>query len=438
MKRYIVILVSLLLATQVVSAQEKVVESSANSAPAWIGVSQRDHIIVSAEHATLDGAKKQCLANIHQNIINSVAVNVSSQELSYDAQTMTSEYASVVQSYESRVETIAAKLPFIQGITLDKAEIYWKKIFNKAENTYRYELHAKYPFSTQERNALIAEYNKIEKEHTDKFQMLKDEFDTFTEVEFITRAVNDLRALHDYFIDQTRKNEAKALMDNYRKLTSAISIVPYYSTLGEIEFYLNLSGRRMVTSRRPTIKSEYATQIECSTIEDNLYRISYNYEYCQPEDDNKIEVSFQFGSGSVARHTFYFDVSKTQMEVVPFGQIELDVKMVNATAPEIGQKISCDQIAQIKGWLNLRSKQNTTFKVTGINVSFDGIRIRVNSDLNVEFEGKGSHKLSFDVESDSDSIVRKDGIATGTVTIVNKETRKSEEVRFNLPYKIIL
>lgn len=438
MKRYIILFVSLLLATQFVSAQEKVVESSANSAPEWIGVSQRGYIVVSAEHATLDGAKKQCLANIYQNIISSVAVNISSQELSYDAQTITNEYASVVQSYESRVETIAAQLPFVQGITIDKAEIYWKKIFNKAENTYRYELHAKYPFTMAERNALIAEYNKIEQEHVDKFQELKDAFHTFTEVEYITRAVNDLRALHDYFIDQARKNEAKALMDNYRKLYNSISITPYYAALGEIEFYLNLSGRRMVTSRRPVIKSEYATQIECSAGSDNIYRLTYDYEYCQPEDDNKIDVSFQLGSGAVARHTFYFDVSKTRMEVVPFGLVELDVKLVNATTPEEGEAIPSSQIAQIKGWLDLRSKQNTAFKVTGINISFDGIRVRVNSELSAEFEGKGNHKLSFDVEGNSQSIVRKDGIATGTVTILNKETRKSEDVRFSLPYKIVL
>lgn len=438
MKRYTILLLSLLLATQFVSAQQKVVESSADKAPAWVGISVDNFIIVSAEHSTLDGAKSACLTTIQQSIINSVAVNITSSEQSYDAMMNNGYGESITHSYESRVETIAARLPFIQGITLDKAEIYWKKLYDKSDKTYKYEVHAKYPFSSMERRALVDQYNAIEKEKSDKFQEIKDAFSTFTEVEYITRAMNDLKALYEYFMDQNRKADVKALMENYRKCYSAISIVPQHTDLGEIVFYLNLEGRRMVTSRRPNIKSEYATQIECSPIEDNLYRITYNYDNCLPEDDNKIDISYHFANNAVARHTFYFDVAKDIIEVVPFGQVELDVKLVNAATIKDGDTIESKEIAKIEGWLDLRAKQDTPFKVTSINISFDGLNFRVKPELNEAFEGKGTHRLGFEVESSSDAIKRRNGVAKGIVTIVNAKTNKSSEVRFNLPYKIIL
>ena len=427
-----------LLATSNLSAQQKVVESSAKRAPEWIGISQTNYIIVSAEHATLDGAKSACLANIQQSIISSIAVHVTSTEQSYDAMTQTKYNEDITHSYESRVEAVAMRLPFIQGITIDKAEIYWKKIYDKSDKSYKYEMHAKYPFSALERNRLLEEFDAMEKEHNDKFAQIKEAFSTFTDVEYIARAITDLSALHEYYIDNARKAEVTALKENYRKLYSAISIVPYYNELGDIVFYLNLDGRRMVTSRRPVIKSEYASEIELSAIEDNLYRIAYNYEYCQPEDDNKIEISYQFASNAVARHTFYFDVSKNRVEVAPFGQIELDVELVPAAVVEEDAAIPSTQIAKIEGYLDLRCKQQSPFRVTGINISFDGLNIRVKPEIDKEFEGKGNHRLGFEVESKFDTIKRREGIATGTITVVNTETNKSAEIRFHLPYKIIL
>ena len=287
----------LLLATQGIYAQEKVVERSSKKAPQWVGVSIADHIVVSAEAKTLSEAKDKCIADIRQSIINSVATNISSKELTLDTQTINGQTTDVLRRYESQVQAIAAKLPFVTGVSLDDAEIYWQKIYNKREKSYKYEVHAKYPFSLLKRNSLIMEYLKQEQEQNEKYHALKSEFSTFTEIEFINRAIAELKALEQYFVDQKRKDEAKVLASNYHKLYSQISIVPYHNALGEIVYYLNLEGRRMTTSRRPNIKSQYATSISFAPAEQNMYRITYNYDNCQDNDENKIEVIHNFASG---------------------------------------------------------------------------------------------------------------------------------------------
>ncbi|MBO7189731.1 MAG: hypothetical protein J6V55_04010 [Alistipes sp.] len=431
MKRVILICLSLLLSHTYLSAQEKVVESSAKRAPEWIGTTESGYIITSAESATLEEARRTCLANIQQSIITGVAVNISSVETLYDSQYVDGDNYYVSSSYESRVKAVATKLPYLQGITLDDADIYWKKIFDKADKSHKYEVHVKYPFSAQQRNAIVSEFKRIEKEHNDKLQEITEAFSTFTEVEYIAQAMNDLDALNTYYFDEVRQSEVLALKENYRRLYSAISITPYYSSLGEILYSLNLNGRRVTTARRPVIKSEYATEIEYSATEDNLYRITYNYEYCQPEDDNKIEVTYQFGGSAIARYTFYIDLSADHIEVIPFGEIEVDVKMVV-------DETTGKQTTHLKGFMNLRAKQDTKFRITGINILFNNISLRVNTTLDTAFEGKGNHRLCFEADSAIESMNRKDGIASGTITLLNAETNKSEDIRFSLPYRVIL
>lgn len=288
-------------------AQDKVVEKSSRRAPSWLGLSEPEYIITSAENETLDGAKAQCLANIRQSIVSSVAVNVSSTESYKESISMNNDSMDANRKYDTEIESIAASLPFVSDILLDDAEIYWRKLYNRKSKTYRYEVHAKYPFSTFKRNELIEEFMAQDKEQYDKYLALKQGYDSdFTEVEYIDRAISELHALRKYFFDSKRQNEVDALVSSYRRLYKAISIVPYSEKLGEIVYYLELNGRRVTCSRKATLKSEYATNLQVRAIEDNLYKITYNYNYCLPQDENTIIVTQKFNSGS-AKNTFYFD-----------------------------------------------------------------------------------------------------------------------------------
>lgn len=297
----------LLLVSALMFGQIKVVEKSAKRVPSWLGLSEIGYIITSGESETLDEAKAHCLANIRQSIISSVAVNLTSVETYHEVADMSGKSSDINRKYQSDIEAIAASLPYISNIHIDKAEIYWRKLYDKKERTYRYEVHAKYPFSSLEREMLIAEFKAQEQEQYNKFLALKDDYSSdFTEVEFIDRAISELHALRKYFIDAKRQNEVDALVSNYRRLYKAISIVPYSEKLGEIIYYLELDGRRVTYSKKPTAKSEFATNIQVRAMEGSLYKITYRYDYCLPEDENTIEVTLKFNSGT-AKNTFYFD-----------------------------------------------------------------------------------------------------------------------------------
>ena len=137
MKRCIGIICMLLSFVQLSLAQVKVVETSSKRAPEWIGVTVLDHITVSAESETLDGAKERCLADIRQSVITGIAVYVSSEEYAVDYQVSNNGTNANRKMYSSQVQSIAAKIPSISGVSLNESEIYWKKLYNKSNKSKR-------------------------------------------------------------------------------------------------------------------------------------------------------------------------------------------------------------------------------------------------------------------------------------------------------------
>ena len=109
--------------------------------------------------------------------------------------------------------------------------------------------------------------------------------------------------------------------------------------------------------------------------------------------------------------------------------------MVEATAEQV---IAGEKPAKISGWIDLRSKYETPFEVLHINFSASGTRIRVNSDIKASFEGKGNHRLAFNVEGKYLPTESSSSMARGVITILNKATNKQEEIKFYLPYKIVI
>lgn len=426
MKHRLLIALSALLALHAATAQEKVLESSAKKAPVWIGTTEAGSIIVSAEEPTLDAAQKRCLNDVRQSIVNAVCVNIRSEETLTERQTEYTVASDIYRRYESQLKTVAGRLPFITGISISDAETYWEKRYMKRDKRTYYICHVRYPFPITRRNALIAEFLRQDREQYAKLTALKERFDTFTQIEAIDRAITELEPLIAYFFDDMRRDEAVALQRNYRKLYTMISTVACGNELGEHTFCFTLNGRRVTTSRRPTVQSQWATGIVITPTDEGRYRVTYNYEMCPDDMENSIELIYLLG-GQVVRHSFTFDVRQDKMSVIPCGTLELDLTPHGNAA---------DSCATVTGWLDLRSKYEAPFEVMGLNLSVEGIGDRIYTDLLARFEGKGTHRLGFRFDGPFSITTRRAALTQGVITLRNVQTGESRDVRFALPYKI--
>lgn len=466
MKKLIFLCCALFLGMQLSAAQEKVLERSAKKAPDWIGVARPGQLIVSAADKTLDAARKRCFSDVRQMIVDAVSVNICSEENSLERTSRTDGQENIFREYESRVRAVAGKLPFITDLSPSDGEVYWEHRMNRRTREMFYVCHMKYPFPDSRRDQLIAEFLRQDREQYAKYLALKRQLDEFDRIEQIDRALVELNPLINYFFDSRRHDEVVALRKNYLKCYSSIRIVPYENAPGRHLFYFTIDGRRVVTSARPVIKSETAENIVLKPVEDGMYCVTYDYGQCMDDERNTVSLIYRFG-GNAVRHDFAFDVRKDKVSVVPFGRVRIRVadtavssdgedekadaeKDAEDAAPEEdsapegeadgadpqdGTRGGAAVVKQIEGEIELRAKYDIPFEVRALSLSYGGFTARI-GDMDAAFEGRGTHLLHFEGEGVFSPERRTSYLMRGVLTVYNRQTKKSEEVRFVLPCDI--
>lgn len=420
-----IIILFIIFSTISVQAQVKIVEKSSKNKPTWIGTAGKDFFTISASGPTLDNAQNKCMADVKQNIINSIAVNIVSNENSYEQQTTNDKVISMIGSYSSFIKTQGAQLPYLTGISITNAtDVYWEKCYVKSENSSYYVYYVKYPFLETERNLLIVEFKKIDNIYNDKLRELQENFDKFVQLESIESAISDLDPLIAYFFDDTRINLAKSLQIKYRKEYENISVVPTTSFLGEFNYSLLLKGRVVTTAKQPAVRANCASNITVRQ-DANNYRIEYEYGDCLDDEDNWIEFTYQLG-GRPLRYKFTFDIKQNKMQVIPQGTVDIEVKN------------SLDSLNDnILVTLQLRSKYDNEFQVEEVVLSVPGIRnsIRFN-ELSRKFSGKGVHVVNLESPVSKERISSESILTSGTVRLRNLKTGQIQTISLQLPFKL--
>lgn len=327
MKKSFYALFALLLLLPVgASAQVKVVDKSAKKAPTWVNSSETEYIVTSAIKDDLEAAKNQCLDNVRKYIIESVAENVkASSEGTINQQIVNSEIVSFLDAYKSTYQTQAADVPFLKGISASRIEAYyWEKREDKATKNVTYLYAIKYPFPSVELKRMTHEFEKRDKEIWGRYERLAGQLDDVRSVEQIDRAIADLGPVIGYLFDDTRKNQAKALQQSYRKLYDNITFRTISNKLGEYRFSLVLDDRVITTSQRITLKSECATQLASEHRGEEI-AVTYAYDGCAYDEENAVTASFRL-DGKTVPHKFFFTVKKYEVAVWPEKTIYLTSK----------------------------------------------------------------------------------------------------------------
>lgn len=294
--------------------KEKVVESSSKHKPEWIGRSDASSLAVTEVGETLSEASDRCLATIRQHIINAVAVNVSSQETMTSHQVTCDNLVSFMNEYSSQVTTGSAPLPYLNNISLAGAdEIYWERIYNKSNRSYRYEYSVRYPFTEQMRKELVSAFLRIDNARTADLDRLRSGVDTIENIDRIRQAINELNGLSDYFFDAVRKRETETVRQNYLDLYRQISIIVESESLGSCLYSLQLNGRRVTTSVAPRLSSESAIGLQVRAAGEDCWLLTYDPSYASPDDINRIEILYQFGGSRVSKSILFDPAEKHAM-----------------------------------------------------------------------------------------------------------------------------
>lgn len=304
MKKLVVIFAILL--PLVATAQRKgfkLVESVPSSEPKWVGAREHPDFIyvMGQEGTTLADAKNAAMQSVLSDIAMSVAVNVNGDITDQSVINVSGDKVTYEESVVNNIKTKIAKIPAIQGIAIQKADVFYKRFYKKKTGEEYYVLYMRYPFNEFERRDLIKAYNQMEKEIDDKIAKYAEDIDDIKNVEDIKTSITALAGIKkELSDDDSRINQINTIIGMYNDVYNSIMIDVVDNIPGSVVVRLVYDNHIIETSQKPRVNSDCATDFDIRT-SNGLWFIGFDSRFCYPQDGPTINVVFKAGAKNISK-----------------------------------------------------------------------------------------------------------------------------------------
>lgn len=300
MKKLLIIAFALILPFCSVAQKKgfKMVESNPSEKPKWVMEKERaDYIYVKGqEGSNLADAKAAAMKVVVDDISQSVAVVVEGEIIDKTVMNTYGDKSDYKQEYINNTKTKLAKMPAIQGIAIQKADVYYEHFYKKKTGEEYYMVYLRYPFSEFERKELIDAYNAHEKAIDDQIEKYKNEVETVGSIEDIEKNKLLLNGLKkEIGEDDSRIEKINTIIGLYNDINKSLRVELVENRPGHIAVRLVYKDRTITTAQKPNVTSSCAVGFDVRYSGD-VCHIDFNSEWCYPQDEPTIKVSFRAGN----------------------------------------------------------------------------------------------------------------------------------------------
>ncbi len=288
----------------------------------------------------------------------------------------------MIENYEVSTQTKSADIGYVKGISLNLVEsFYWEKV--SENDNIRFYYHIKYPFSHDQMQKLIMEFEKADRELTEQLNKIIDSIPNLNTIEGINESIGSLQKLTKSFIDQ-RKDKVELGLVKLNEMLKSITISQIQNQLGEIRYCLKIGDKIFSTAKNPVIKSNCATVTESQNMKTE-WIVKYDYSNCYEDPPNNITISYRFG-GVEVKKSFNFDISATKAEVY------INDAIIITSVSDDGTNIK-----SAKCQLMLISKYDAPVVIEKIILEWDGLAPVSIENINQSLNKKGNHELNLTI-----------------------------------------
>ncbi len=410
-KHLIIILLLFLLSA---CANLKVIEHSTSQKPSWVYGIEKNYLIGEGTGSDYNEAKYNALQMVKEKIVTSIAQSISFEQNIEVNETRYKKTIEFLEEYTSKTVSKTGNRSYLQGISLSKAtDFYWEK--RRENRIEEISYFIKYPFTQEDINVLIEEWEGQEEELSQRLDTLKFNKNGHQTVESIIAEIEELQYLSGFFVDQ-RKAIADISIKNLENKLNAIQLIPEVDSLGFYKYFLMLGEDSIKTMQKPKVNSNCADIKEIKT-NNQFGCIKYEYDDCEVEDKNHLNISYSFEEWEL-NHTEYFDVSIKKISIK--NENDISFSSVDKSFFKKEHTIKCH--------FTIASKSPVAFTINKIefvpqlckrNCSYDynykNFPVIIVENINKHFSGKGNH--SFEVyasipKSKSNQWASRNGLST--------------------------
>lgn len=277
------------------AADWKVVERSVKNVPVWVGAHTPETILVTVEAPSLEEARSQAVMAIQRRIIQSVATNVSFEMSQNSSEDFSDGDVRSSESMKSHTEIVAAKLPFIKGVSLSQAtDTYWEKLEDKKRHITEYRLNVLYPLPAAELESMRSQYEEEDSARENRMNELSANLCSVRSAAGIQSAMGELKGLCDYFPDATRRGEAARLEKEYAAILKRVEVSAQQTGAGQCVVFTTLNGEPFDGGGKVTVKSECANRLKVLPADNGFdWVIMFCTEDCLDTEENFLEISYR-------------------------------------------------------------------------------------------------------------------------------------------------
>ncbi len=305
-KSIIILLLAVLPLIGFAQKDYKLVEQSPKNKPSWLtnGNTFGAFLIQANKVATLEEAQNNVMSSLMSQVASSIAVQVVGEIEKNIDWTVVELEGKTQEQYLEQVKNNTtlkiAKLPALQGFSITKAEVYWEKYQNKKTKEYSYDYYMLYPFSSYELEELIAEYNAQEKAVNDKIDNFRNVLDEIENVDVMLENINEMKSMIKEYgeEDASKYNKLKNNISLYENLIANIYIDVLENANGKLVIQLKHDEKILKTKSLPQLKGNCARDFT-KKHNGTLIEIGFNTFDCYEQDDNYVEIKFNFGKKRV-------------------------------------------------------------------------------------------------------------------------------------------
>jgi hypothetical protein len=266
--------------------RDKLVESSIKGRPVWVYGIERNYIIVEGRGRSHDEARQKAFTALKESIVNAVSVNVSST-VQMD---ISEEVINTVRLFKENLKvntTVTSDfLRSLRGVQLSKATDWYWELRRTPEKERYVVYHVKYPFTENELETYIREWESLDAELANELNSLAEKVEKSKNISELLLLKTEAERLARIFKEPRRTMALNTASRIAQKLDDTrLEVIEHQR--GQVLVALRSNGTHLRNSDVLRFDSRCAA-IESQQYleEDGLHLIHYDVAYCSQAEES--------------------------------------------------------------------------------------------------------------------------------------------------------
>lgn len=373
---------------------EKLLESSKESRPNWVYGLENGYLIIEGVGQNHDEAKRKAYTALKEKIVESIAVNVSSNVKIDVNEQIVNDLSYYKENTTVSTNISSDFLMALKGVSLTKAnDFYWEKIKDRKKKQNFIHYHVKYPFSSNDLNKLIGDWEQLDKQLTSDIQLIEQQSQKTKSVHELIMLQKQISQLEKVF-NEPKKTQAALVKTRIDKMLGDLKFEEKSHIPGQLILKIVSSNKSFIAEKDLQFESSCAKLIGINYSEiDEHYIVSYDADFCSHSSNESIEIS-----------------SENNNEVLQFRTNILENK--NLAKISLNGQIKLGNLKyETQKWLiPIRSLNNIGFKIMRVEITIErntnkflselskkgNVQSYIKQEINKSFSGKADFEIEFE------------------------------------------